>query len=262
MYAEAIIALIALTAMEIVLGIDNIVFIAILVARLPEHQRAKARFIGLSLALIARVALLFSISWILSLNEPIFSFTDLGLPESWLPEAAEEAEEVNHVSVRDLILLVGGLFLLAKAVHEIHVKLEGQEGSREITSHASFGSVLVQIALLDVVFSIDSVITAVGMAKQIEVMVAAVIIAIIVMMIFAGRVSRFVESRPTVKMLALSFLLLIGVMLIAESIGTPIDKGYIYFAMAFALLVEFLNLKVRGRTLRPLDGKAKIESVV
>ena len=247
---EWIIPLVALTAMEIVLGIDNIVFIAILVGRLPEEQRPRARFIGLALALVARLALLLTLSWILGLTEPLFSLTDIGWPAGWLPEAAAE---VNEISIRDLILLLGGLFLIGKSVHEIHVRIEGEEHGREVLEHPSFASVITQIALLDIIFSLDSVITAVGMVKEIKIMVIAVVLAVIVMMVFAGKVSAFVERHPTVKMLALSFLILIGVMLVAEGIGTHIDKGYIYFAMAFALGVELLNLKIRGRSLRPAE---------
>lgn len=240
---DIVVPLVALTAMEIVLGIDNIVFIAILVGRLPEQLRAKARFIGLTLALVARILLLFSLSWILGLTEPLFALQSLGLPEAWLHQ------DVNEVSVRDLILIVGGLFLICKSVHEIHAKFEDDQPDRRNGQQVSLRSVLAQIAVLDVIFSLDSVITAVGMVERdkIWIMVTAIIIAIVVMMIFAGRVSRFVDQHPTVKMLALSFLILIGVMLVAEGIGTHLNKGYIYFAMAFALVVELLNMKIRTR---------------
>ena len=241
---EALIALVALTAMEIVLGIDNIVFIAILVGRLPEHQRAKARTLGLGAALVMRILLLLTLSWILGLTEPIFTLSILGIPEDWM------AEEAYTVSWRDMILLAGGLFLVGKSVHEIHENLEGHEPGREAKQAPGFASVLIQIALLDIIFSLDSVVTAVGMANQLWVMILAIVLAIGVMLVFAGTVSRFVERHPTLKMLALSFLILIGVMLIAEAIGTPINKGYIYFAMAFAMMVEALNLKARGK-LRP-----------
>lgn len=246
---EALIALVALTAMEIVLGIDNIVFIAILTGRLPADQRKKAQRLGLGLALVMRVLLLFTLTWILGLTKPLFTFTGLGLPESLLQY--EWFGQVNEVSIRDLILLVGGLFLVAKSVHEIHVKIEGHHDAHAVPKKASFAGVLTQIAVLDIVFSIDSVITAVGMVRpeMLWVMVLAIVLAIGVMLIFAGRVSAFVERHPTLKMLALSFLILIGVMLIAEGVGTHINKGYIYFAMAFALGVEFLNLKIRSRTL-------------
>ena len=257
---QSLVGLVALTAMEIVLGIDNIVFIAILSGRLPEEQRAKARRNGLLLALISRIALLFTLSWVLGLTKPIFSFTDLGIPESaletWL------SAEVNEVSVRDLILLIGGLFLVAKSVREIHHKMEGPVEGSEDAKPVSYGSVLVQIALLDIIFSLDSVITAVGMVKSIPVMVIAVILAVGVMLVFAKSVSEFVEKHPTLKMLALSFLILIGVMLVAEGVGTHINKGYIYFAMSFALLVEFLNLRVRSKhTLAPRSAKVAPEEL-
>ena len=235
-----IIPFIALTAMEIVLGIDNIVFIAILAGRLPPEQRAKARIVGLSLALVMRIALLAAIQYIYHAEWPLFTFAQLGIPEHWI------SKDTSEVSVRDLILFFGGLFLLAKSVHEIHVKLEGHGPQRQVGRVVTFGSVLVQILLLDIVFSLDSVITAVGMARDIWVMIAAVIVAVIVMLLFSGYISAFVDRHPTVKMLALSFLILIGVMLVAEALGTHIDKGYIYFAMAFALGVELLNLRVRS----------------
>ena len=234
-----VIPFIALTSMEIVLGIDNIVFIAILADRLPPEQRDKARILGLSLALVMRIALLATLQYIYHAEWPLFTLTQLGIPQDWI------GKDTNEVSVRDLILFVGGLFLLAKSVHEIHAKIEGHQGERQAPRVATFGSVLVQILLLDIVFSLDSVITAVGMARDIRVMIAAVIVAVIVMLLFSGYISAFVQRHPTVKMLALSFLILIGVMLVADSLGTHIDKGYIYFAMAFALGVELLNLRVR-----------------
>lgn len=240
---EYLVALVALTAMEIVLGIDNIVFIAILCGRLPEHQRATARRLGLGLALGARILLLLTLSWILKLTEPIFLLEHLSLPESWLNE------EVNEISIKDLILLGGGLFLLWKSTFEIHHKLEDKDGSHESNRPVSMGSVLLQIAVLDIVFSLDSVITAVGMVKGsptgLAVMVTAIVLAVLVMLVFAGRVSDFVERHPTLKMLALSFLLLIGVMLVAEGVGTHFDKRYVYFAMAFSLFVEMLNLRMK-----------------
>jgi predicted tellurium resistance membrane protein TerC len=238
---EALIALLALTAMEIVLGIDNIVFIAILTGRLPVEQQPKARSMGLGAALVTRILLLLALTWILGLTRPIFAFSSLGIPGDLL------SSEVNEVSIRDLILFAGGLFLIAKSVHEVHVKLEDAEGEREIRDVAGLGSVLVQIAVLDIVFSLDSVITAIGMANHLWVMILAIVLAVGVMLIFAGAVSAFVERHPTVKMLALSFLILIGVMLVAEAIGTHINKGYIYFAMFFALCVEMLNLRIRKR---------------
>jgi len=254
------ISLATLTAMEIVLGIDNIVFLSILVGKLPEAQRAKARIIGLSLAMGTRLLLLLSLSWVLSLDQPIFHLTDLGISLSWIesilphgrsqPSAEmiqHQVEEINGISVRDLILLLGVLFLVGNSVVEIHHKLEGGEHQHKEVKQASFTSILIQIALLDIIFSLDSVITAVGMAEQIWVMCAAVVVAIGVMMAFAGTVERFVAEHPTVKMLALSFLILIGVLLVAEGVGTPINKSYIYFAMAFSLVVEFLNMRLRAR---------------
>jgi predicted tellurium resistance membrane protein TerC len=221
------IALLTLTALEIVLGVDNVVFISILAGKLPEKDRAKARKVGLSLAMIMRIVLLLSLAWIIRLTAPLF--TVLG----------------NAISGRDLILLVGGLFLIAKSTHEIHQKLEGDEGHASARVGASFTSVIVQILLLDVVFSLDSVITAVGMVDEIAVMITAVIIAVGFMLVFAGSISAFVERHPTVKMLALSFLLLIGMSLIAEGLDQHIPKGYIYFAMAFSVFVEMLNLRIR-----------------
>jgi len=241
--AEAIIALVALTAMEIVLGIDNIVFIAVVSSRLPDEQRPKAQKLGLLLAMATRVALLFALSWVLALKKPLFYLSGAGIPHDWLPE------QVDVVTIRDLILLAGGLFLVGKSVVEIHKKIEAHEHGPRMTAAASFGGVLFQIIILDVIFSLDSVITAVGMVRveYFWYMVTAIVLAILVMLAFAGTVSRFVERHPTLKILALSFLILIGVMLIAEGVGTEIDKGYIYFAMAFALIVEFLNLQIRRR---------------
>ncbi len=224
---ENLVALLTLATLEIVLGIDNIVFISILTGKLPEEQRARGRTIGLALAMGMRIALLFAIKWVMGLTAELFTVLD------------------HSVSGRDLILFGGGLFLVGKATFEIHERLEGPATHKERTKAASFAGVLVQIALLDMVFSLDSVITAVGMAKEIWVMVAAVVIAVAVMMIFAGPVSSFIERHPTMKILALSFLILIGVMLIAESAGKHIEKGYIYFAMAFSLLVELINMRVR-----------------
>jgi len=259
---EQAIALVALAAMEIVLGIDNIVFIVILVGRLPERQQAKARLLGLALAMVTRIGLLFALQWLLGLESAIFTLTDLGVPASWLTSHAGEINEhVNGVSWRDIILLAGGLFLIGKSVHEIHEKFDGPHEEHVQPKQASFVGTLAAIAVIDIVFSLDSVITAVGMAKDIWIMVAAIMIAVGVMMAFAGPVSRFVERKPTLKMLALSFLILIGVMLVSESIGTPINKGYIYFAMAFALGVEVLNLRLRSRllaakSLQTLGGKS------
>jgi predicted tellurium resistance membrane protein TerC len=252
---ESLIALLALTAMEIVLGIDNIIFIAILTDRLREDQRSFGRKLGLAMALITRIMLLCSLTWILGLKEDVFQWTDLGVPTSIFdPDTGwfDHPEEAIGVSVRDLILLVGGLFLIGKTVHEIHGQMEGgHHGDSETRQAATLKSVVIQIAILDIVFSLDSVITAVGMVKDIKVMITAVILAVGVMVLFADRISAFVSRHPTLKMLALSFLMLIGVMLFAESIGSHIEKGYVYFAMAFSLLVEMLNLRVRTKHVPP-----------
>jgi len=224
---EAWIALLTLTVLEIVLGIDNVVFISILAGKLPQEQQARARRLGLGLAMLMRIALLFSITLIIKLTAPLF--TVLG----------------EEISGRDLVLIVGGLFLLTKSTREIHERLEGEEGDISVKVRPSLGSVLVQIMFLDIVFSLDSVITAVGMAEHLGVMIAAVVIAVGFMMVFAGPVSDFVERHPTVKMLALSFLLLIGLALIADGLNQHIPKGYIYFAMAFSVGVELLNLRMR-----------------
>lgn len=233
MTADNALALVTLTALEIVLGIDNIVFIAILTGKLPEEQQARARTIGLALAMFMRIALLLAISWVMGLTAVIADFTVFGYHAA--------------ITGRDLILLVGGGFLIAKATYEIHEKLEEHpEETMERRAAASFASIIVQILLLDIVFSLDSVITAVGMADEVAVMIAAVVIAVVVMLVFAGRVSAFIEKHPTLKMLALSFLLLIGVMLVVESLHGHIPKGYIYFAMAFSIFVEMLNIRVRS----------------
>jgi predicted tellurium resistance membrane protein TerC len=226
---EAWVALATLTILEIILGIDNIVFISVLVGRLHASVRQRARLIGLGLAMLMRILLLLVISWIMQLNQTLFSV--LG----------------NEVSGRDLILIGGGLFLLAKATLEIHDSVEGTASDSHSIGRATFGGVLVQIALIDLVFSLDSVITAVGMADELMVMVLAIVIAILVMMVSAKAIGEFVDQHPTVKMLALSFLVLIGVALVAEGIDMHIPKGYIYFAMAFSVGVEMLNLKIRGR---------------
>jgi predicted tellurium resistance membrane protein TerC len=229
--AEGWVALATLTVLEIVLGIDNIVFISILAGKLRVEDRDRARKVGLSLAMIIRILLLLSITWVMRLTSPLFP-----------PILGQE------ISGRDLILIVGGLFLIAKSTHEIHEKLEGEEGHGSARVAASFVSVIVQILLLDIVFSLDSVITAVGMAEDVAVMILAVIIAVGVMLVSAGGISNFVERHPTVKMLALSFLLLIGVSLMAEGFEQHIPKGYIYFAMAFSVFVELINLRVRGKS--------------
>jgi predicted tellurium resistance membrane protein TerC len=233
------IALLTLTVLEVVLGIDNVIFIAILAGKLPESQRDRARIVGLGAAMIMRILLLLAIGWIMRLTEPLFSA--LG----------------RELSGRDLILLGGGLFLLAKATYEIHDKLEGGHHERTAKAAASFGAVIFQIMLLDIVFSLDSVITAVGMADEIGVMVAAVVIAVGVMMLAARSVSDFVERHPTVKMLALSFLLLIGMSLVAEGLGQHIPKGYIYFAMGFSVFVEMLNLRMKAKAAEPVHLRGR-----
>lgn len=239
---EIWISLITLTVLEIVLGIDNIIFISILAGKLPENQQRKARQLGLALAMITRVLLLLSLSWIMSLTSPLFNMGE------WIGASDAVLLEKLAISGRDLILLVGGLFLIYKSTSEIHEKLEGAEHAQHSKKKLSFSATIVQILFLDIVFSLDSVITAVGMADHVEVMIAAVIIAVFVMMVSAGAISSFVNRHPTVKMLALSFLLLIGVSLLAEAFEQHIPKGYIYFAMAFSVLVEMLNLRMNSKT--------------
>jgi predicted tellurium resistance membrane protein TerC len=224
---QAWIGFATLTVLEIVLGIDNIVFISILADKLPRERQAQARLLGLALAMLTRILLLFSLTWIIRLTAPLFSV--LG----------------EEISGRDLVLLLGGLFLLGKSTHEIHGNLEGEEGEASARVSPSFAGVLIQIMLLDIVFSLDSVITAVGMVDDIGVMVAAVVVAVGFMMLFSRPISEFVSRHPTIKMLALSFLIMIGVALIAEGLDQHIPKGYIYFAMAFSVGVELLNLRVR-----------------
>lgn len=245
-------SLLALSAMEIVLGIDNVIFIAILAMKLPREQQTNIRRLGIGLALAMRIGLLFTLSYILNnLTQPLFLLTDLGLPESWFAaeddssHAVEHALLVNGISWRDIILLAGGLFLIGKSVFEIHDKLEGAAEKPVVKAAAKFGAILVQILILDLVFSLDSVITAVAMTDQIWVMVVAMCIACVVMLVFAGPISEFVHRHPTVKILALSFLILIGVMLVIEGAGGHINKGYVYFAMAFAFIVEMINLRLR-----------------
>ncbi len=232
--SESITALVTLTAMETVLGIDNIIFIAILVGRLPVEHQSKIRNIGISLALVIRIILLFSISWIMTLKEPLFALAG------------------HSFSGRDLILLGGGLFLLGKSTFEIHHKVEGDPQvhlpEKDQKKKASPGMMLAQILVLDIVFSLDSVITAVGMASNISIMVAAMLISMVIMLLSAGKISGFVEKHPTIKILALSFLMLIGVMLVAEGMGAHISKGYVYFAMAFSLTVELLNMRYRNKS--------------
>ena len=233
---EAWIALLTLTALEIVLGIDNIVFISVLVSRLPEHQRQRARVQGLALAMVTRIALLLSLAWIMQLTSPLFTLMQ------------------NEISGRDLILILGGLFLLWKSSQEIWENLEGAEeqAAGNIKVVSSYAAVLGQIAIIDIIFSLDSVITAVGMAKHIPVMVLAIVIAIGVMMLAARAIGEFVDRHPSIKMLALSFLILVGVALLGEGLDMHIPKGYIYFAMAFSLGVEMLNIRVRKRA-RPVQ---------
>lgn len=231
---QAWMGFLTLTVLEIVLGIDNIIFISILCGKLPADQQAKARRIGLGLAMVMRILLLLSISWVIRLTNPLFSV--LG----------------QDISGRDLVLLVGGLFLLGKSTMEIHDKLEGAEGHAGPRAGPSFTSILLQIMMLDIVFSLDSVITAVGMVSQIGVMVAAVVVAVGFMMVFAGPVSDFVHRHPTIKILALSFLIMIGVMLVAEGLHHHLPKGYIYFAMAFSVFVEMLNIRLRSKSEKPV----------
>jgi len=228
------IALVTLTVLEIVLGVDNIIFISILAGKVPAAQRDKARRVGLVLAMFMRIGLLLSLTWIMRLTAPFF--TAFG----------------HAVSGRDLILLIGGMFLMAKSTYEIHDKLEGTEGRGSAKAPSTFRGVVVQIMLLDIVFSLDSVITAVGMAQQVSVMVAAVVISVLFMMWWSRAIGDFVESHPTVKMLALSFLILIGVNLVADGLGQHIPKGYTYFAMAFSVMVEMINLKLRARMEKPV----------
>jgi predicted tellurium resistance membrane protein TerC len=243
---ETWISLVTLTLLEIVLGIDNIIFISILSSKLPQEIQKKARQWGLGLAMITRILLLLSLSWVMTLTTPLFNMGD------WFSVDNTEWMEKLAISGRDLILIVGGLFLIYKSTHEIHLKLEGDEEESGNAKVYTFSGVLVQILLLDVVFSLDSVITAVGMAEHVEIMIAAVVIAVLIMMASSGAVSGFVNNHPTVKMLALSFLLLIGVSLLAEGFEQHIPKGYIYFAMAFSILVEMLNLKMKGKPKHPL----------
>jgi len=231
---EAWIALVTLTALEIVLGLDNIIFISILSGKLPPHQQARGRTLGLAAAMVTRILLLLSLSAIMRLTEPLFVLAGF------------------DVSGRDLILICGGLFLIAKSTFEIHDKLEGAEERKATRKAMSFWGTIVQIMILDIVFSLDSVITAVGMANHVAIMIAAIVMAVIVMMVASGALSRFVHQHPTITMLALSFLLLIGVTLVAEGLHQHISKGYIYFAMAFSVFVEMLNIRVRRTHVNPV----------
>lgn len=238
---QAWIALVTLTALEIVLGIDNIIFISVLVSRLPHKKRNKARVLGLGLAMLTRIALLLSITWVMKLTAPIFSVF---------------AEEISG---RDMILIVGGLFLLWKSTLEIHKSLEGEGEARGAKAAAGFAAILAQIAVLDIIFSLDSVITAVGLANDVEVMVVAIVLAVIVMMISSRAIGEFVDKHPTIKILALSFLVVIGVTLFAEGFDFHVPKGYIYFAMAFSVIVEMLNIKMRRKAVRPVALRKTIK---
>ena len=232
---QAWIGLLVLTALELVLGIDNVIFIAILVDKLPEARRQLARRTGLFLAMFMRIALLFVLSWLVGLTQPLFR-----VPGS-------------EISGRDLILIAGGLFLLWKSTKEIHQLLEGEEGSQSSAVRATFGAVIAQVVVIDLIFSVDSLITAVGMVEQVQVMIAAVILSVLLMMAFAGAISRVISSHPTLKMLALSFLFVIGVLLIADGFDHHVPKGYVYFAMAFSVAVEMLNMRMRKRAARPVE---------
>ena len=233
--AQALVALVTLTALEIVLGIDNIVFISILSSRLRDGERQRARVIGLALAMFSRIALLLSLTWVMKLTRPLFAVFS------------------QEISGRDIILLAGGLFLLAKSTFEIHESLEAPEHKPKGRGGRKFLFVIIQIMILDIIFSLDSVITAIGMARHVEIMALAIVIAVIVMMLSVNGVSRFVETHPTIKMLALSFLILIGVSLVGEGLDFHIPKGYIYFAMAFSVFVEFLNHRIRQKYYRPVQ---------
>ena len=242
LHPEALVSLVSLTVMEVVLGIDNLVFLSIMTGKLPPERQPAARRIGLGLALVMRVLLLMAMSWLVTLQTNLFTVFGEG------------------ISGRDLILIGGGLFLVGKATHEIFDKMEVDHSQPQRKPRASFGGVIVQIVLLDLVFSLDSVITAVGMARALSIMVAAVVIAVLVMLAFAGPISAFVERHPSLKILALSFLILIGVVLVADGLGQHIPKGYVYFAMAFSLGVELLNLKLRSRQAAPLKLHGRFEA--
>jgi len=239
---QAWIALVTLTALEIVLGIDNIIFISVLVSRLPHKKRNKARVLGLGLAMFTRIALLLSITWVMKLTAPLFIVL------------------TEEISGRDVILIVGGLFLLWKSTLEIHKSLEGEGEARGAKAAAGFAAILAQIAVLDIIFSLDSVITAVGLANDVEVMVVAIVLAVIVMMLSSRGIGEFVDKHPTIKILALSFLVVIGVTLFAEGFDFHVPKGYIYFAMAFSVTVEMLNLKMRKKAVKPVTLRKSIKA--
>jgi len=228
---QAWLSFLTLTVLEIVLGIDNIIFLSILASRLPKEQQPRARVLGLGFAMLTRIALLFSITWLIGLTAPLFSIPVMG----------------QEISGRDLILFAGGLFLLAKSVSEIHGSLEGAEQPRQVNARANFLLVILQIGILDIVFSLDSVFTAVGLAQHVEIMVAAIVIAVIVMMFLAAPINDFIDRHPTIKVLALSFLILVGVALIADAFDVHIPKGYLYFAMAFSVGVEMVNIRMRRK---------------
>jgi len=232
---QAWIAFLTLTVLELVLGIDNVIFISILVERLPERQRELARRLGLTLAMFMRIGLLFLLSWIVGLTEPLFTVLR------------------QELSGRDLILIGGGLFLLWKSTKEVHQLLEGEQGEHSTALRPGFASVILQITVIDIVFSLDSIITAVGMVDRLEIMIAAVVASVLLMMAFAGGIGRVVAAHPTIKMLALAFLFVIGVVLIADGFGHHVPKGYVYFAMAFSVAVELLNIRMRKRALRPVE---------
>ncbi len=241
-----VLPLVTLTAMEVVLGIDNIIFLSILVGALPAERQKSARFLGLALALGARLALLLGIKWVMGLQTALFHWSSIG----WVPDGWLESRHVDDVTGRDLVLFFGGLFLIVKSVLEIHKKVMGgeeEEIAESARSARSFGAIIAQIIVLDLVFSLDSVISAIGMVKEVWIMIVAMIVAVVFMAIFAGKISGFIERNPTFKMLALSFLVMIGVVLVAEGLGTHIGKGYIYGSMTFALVVEVLNMRARRK---------------
>ncbi len=250
---DQLIPLLTLTLMEVVLGIDNIIFLSILVGALPESKQKSARFLGIGLALGARIGLLLGIKWVMGLERAIFHWSSIG----WVPDGWVENHHVDAVTGRDCVLLIGGVFLLAKSVLEIHKQTMGgeDEALAEKAKGASYSSVITQIVVLDIIFSLDSVISAIGMVKEIWVMIVAMLVAVTFMAVFSGKVSRFIEENPTFKMLGLSFLMMIGVLLLAEGVGTPVKKNYVYAAMVFALLVEILNTRAR----RKQDAKRRAQ---